>query len=41
MENTQLESETDPLDTPTDLSRDAVREISSALRQLLADVFAL
>jgi starvation-inducible DNA-binding protein len=31
----------DPLDTPTDLSGDAVREISTALRQLLADVFAL
>jgi len=29
------------LDTPTDLSRDAVVEISSALRQLLADAFAL
>src|SRR5438105_6907557 len=38
---TQLESEVDPLDTPTDLDRDAVREISSALRQLLADAFAL
>src|SRR5882724_88133 len=38
----QLETrEMDPLDTPTDLSRDAVREISSALRELLADVFAL
>src|SRR5882724_3794420 len=38
----QLETrEMDPLDTPTDLSRDAVREISTALRQLLADVFAL
>ena len=37
----QLESEVDPLDTPTDLGRDAVREISSALRHLLADVFAL
>src|SRR5258707_9995913 len=33
--------ESDPLDTPTDLSRDAVLEISTALRQLLADVFAL
>ena len=30
--------EIDPLDTPTDLSRDAVGEISTALRQLLADV---
>jgi starvation-inducible DNA-binding protein len=28
-------------ETPTDLSRDAVMEISSELRQLLADVFAL
>jgi len=28
-------------DTPTDLSREAVREISHGLRQLLADVFAL
>jgi starvation-inducible DNA-binding protein len=28
-------------ETPTDLSRDAVIEISSELRQLLADVFAL
>src|SRR5216117_1597001 len=38
----QLETrEIDPLDTPTDLSHDAVREISDALRQLLADVFAL
>ena len=38
----QLETrEIDPLDTPTDLSHDAVREISTALRQLLADVFAL
>jgi starvation-inducible DNA-binding protein len=33
--------EMDILDTPTDLSRGAVLEISSALRQLLADVFAL
>ena len=33
--------ETDTSDTPTDLSRDAVAEISSDLRQLLADVFAL
>ena len=38
----QLETrDIDPLDTPTDLSRDAVLEISTALRQLLADVFAL
>lgn len=29
------------LQTPTDLSRSGVAEISSALRQLLADVFAL
>ena len=29
------------LTTPTDLSRDGVSEISGALRQLLADVFAL
>ena len=33
--------EKDTFDTPTDLSRDAVAEISSGLRQLLADVFAL
>jgi starvation-inducible DNA-binding protein len=33
--------ETDTVDTPTDLSRDAVVEISSELRKLLADVFAL
>ena len=39
---TQLKrQETDTFDTPTDLSRDAVVEISSGLRQLLADVFAL
>src|SRR5258705_13318533 len=31
----------DALETPTDLSRDGVEEISSELRQLLADVFAL
>ena len=31
----------DRLATPTDLSHDAVDEISSELRQLLADVFAL
>src|SRR5664280_1302660 len=39
---TQLEErENDALKTPTDLSRKGVGEISSALRQLLADVFAL
>jgi starvation-inducible DNA-binding protein len=39
---THLETrEADPMDTPTDLSRGAVAEISSALRPLLADVFAL
>ena len=39
---TQLKrQETDTFETPTDLSRDAVVEISSSLRQLLADVFAL
>src|SRR2546421_10845074 len=39
---TQLKrQEKDTFDTPTDLSRDAVAEISSGLRQLLADVFAL
>jgi starvation-inducible DNA-binding protein len=31
---------TDSLDIPTDLSRDAVVEISNGLRQMLADVFA-
>src|SRR5438132_1288282 len=41
-EATQLKrQEKDTFDTPTDLSRDAVVEISSGLRQLLADVFAL
>jgi starvation-inducible DNA-binding protein len=30
-----------PLDTPTDLSEQAVREISAALNTLLADTFAL
>src|SRR5262249_40399499 len=30
-----------PLDTPTDLNRDAVRDISGALNILLADMFAL
>ena len=39
---TQLKrQETDTFDAPTDLSRDAVLEISNGLRQLLADVFAL
>src|SRR5882724_10674504 len=33
--------ENEALKTPTDLSRKGVGEISSALRQLLADVFAL
>jgi len=38
----QLEKrEVDPFDTPTDINRRAVAEITSALRQLLADVFAL
>jgi starvation-inducible DNA-binding protein len=32
--------ETDSLATPTDLSGDAVAEISSGLREMLADVFA-
>jgi len=35
------ERKTDTLETPTDLARKGVVEISSALRQLLADVFAL
>jgi starvation-inducible DNA-binding protein len=34
-------AEKDPKGTPTDLSGDAVEEISSNLRRLLADVFAL
>lgn len=39
---TQLKRlETQSFDTPTDLSHDAVAEISSELRKLLADVFAL
>src|SRR4030095_16954887 len=39
---TQLKrQETDSFDTPNELSHDAVAEISSGLRQLLADVFAL
>ncbi len=33
--------ERDTLETPTDLDRKGVTEISSSLRQLLADVFAL
>jgi starvation-inducible DNA-binding protein len=40
--STQLADQTaDALRTPTDLSRDGVREISASLRELLADVFAL
>lgn len=35
------EQERATLEVPTDLSRDAVAEISTALRQLLADAFAL
>ncbi len=39
---TQLKrKETNTLETTSDLSRDGVVEISSSLRQLLADVFAL
>ena len=39
---TQLKrQETDTFDTPTDLSCDAVLEISNGLHQLLADVFAI
>jgi hypothetical protein len=39
---TQLKrQETETFDTPTDLSRNAVAGISSSLRHLLADVFAL
>src|SRR6195256_1731389 len=30
-----------PLDTPTDLSKEAVRDLSAALNALLADTFAL
>jgi starvation-inducible DNA-binding protein len=39
----QLEPRTAParLDTPTDLSADAVREVSAALNALVADTFAL
>jgi starvation-inducible DNA-binding protein len=41
-DTTQLEvRERDALETPTDLNHDGVTEISAALRQLLADVFAL
>jgi starvation-inducible DNA-binding protein len=40
--STQLEDPTAAaLRTPTDLNRDGVREISSSLRELLADVFGL
>ena len=34
-------AQTDALETPTDLSRSGVEAISGALRELLADVFAL
>ena len=39
----KLEPHTAParLDTPTDLSAEAVREVSAALNALLADTFAL
>jgi starvation-inducible DNA-binding protein len=41
-DTTQLEApERNALQTPTDLSHEGVKEVSSALRQLLADVFAL
>src|SRR6201984_855313 len=41
-DTTQSEGqERSALQTPTDLSQDGVTEISAALRQLLADVFAL
>src|SRR6202011_5185032 len=41
-DTTQSEGrETNALQTPTDLNHEGVEEISSALRQLLADVFAL
>ena len=33
--------DTEPFEIPTDLSREGVTEISTALRQMLADVFAL
>ena len=35
------EKESDALETPTDLHQDGVVEVSNALRQLLADAFAL
>jgi starvation-inducible DNA-binding protein len=35
------DKERDALETPTDLNHDGVVEVSNALRQLLADVFAL
>ncbi len=47
MENTDMDRKATklrrmaPLDTPTDLKTDGVREISGALNALLADVFAL
>jgi starvation-inducible DNA-binding protein len=42
MAKTQMEKrESSVLETPTDLSRDGVVEITNELRQLLADVFAL
>src|SRR5690242_9128720 len=37
----KLEPRTAPLDTPTDLPADGVREISAALNALIADTFAL
>ena len=37
----KLEPRTARLDTPTDLSPEAVRQISAALNALLADTFAL
>ena len=40
-EGTQLGRRTDALRTSTDLSSEAVEEISGALRRVLADVFAL
>src|SRR3954463_16237130 len=36
-----IERRKTPLNTPTDLSRDATRDIAGALKLLLADVFAL
>jgi starvation-inducible DNA-binding protein len=42
MAKTQMDKrESSVLETPTDLSRDGVVEITNELRQLLADVFAL